>query len=80
MMDYEGRTESFSHDDPNVLFADEATVGLSTYDEAREVTLMMRVGEVMVVAPMTTKDATAYAMAILEAVQEVSAGQPAVVQ
>jgi len=69
-----------AYDDPNVLIADEASVGLSTYEAELDVTITMRAGEILVIAPLATVDATALAMALLEAVQEVITGQPPSVQ
>jgi hypothetical protein len=69
-----------AYDDPNVLIADEASVGLSTYEDELDVTITMRAGEILVIAPLATVDATALAMALLEAVQEVITGQPPSVQ
>ena len=69
-----------AYDDANVLIADEASVGLSTYEDELDVTITMRAGEILVIAPLATVDATALAMALLEAVQEVITGQPPSVQ
>ena len=69
-----------AYDDPNVLIADEASGGLSTYEDELDVTITMRAGEILVIAPLATVDATALAMALLEAVQEVITGQPPSVQ